>query len=81
MSGLTNSERRRFDFGKHMILATKFSIPRSDEGWESYISAINETSRMVSSLGGTIAACHGIGLLHRNHILAELGESYIKLFS
>ncbi|MEM2838833.1 MAG: FAD-binding oxidoreductase [Thermoplasmata archaeon] len=74
-------ERKSFDFGRHMIFATRFSIPRTDQGWEHYISAVDEASRLVASLGGTIAACHGIGLLHRDHVGRELGETYLKMFS
>lgn len=74
-------EKRSFDFGRHMIFATRFLIPRTDKGWESYISAIDEASRLIASLGGTIAACHGVGLLHRDHIIRELGEPYLRMFS
>jgi len=70
---------RSLDFGRHMILGTRFMIPGSDEGWSSYISAIDEVSSLVNSLGGTIAACHGVGLLHREHIREELGGGYLKL--
>jgi len=74
-------ERKSFDFGRHMIFATRFSISRTDEGWEHYISAIDEASRLIASLGGTITACHGVGLLHRDHVGRELGETYLRMFS
>lgn len=71
---------RSLDFGRHMIMGTRFSIPPTDEGWESYIAAVEEASNLISSLGGTIAACHGLGLLHRDHISSELGKEYIALY-
>ncbi|HDP96825.1 MAG TPA: FAD-binding oxidoreductase [Euryarchaeota archaeon] len=71
---------RSLDFGRHMIFGTRFSIPSTDEGWESYIAAVDEASSLISSLGGTVAACHGLGLLHRDHIASELGEEYIALY-
>ena len=74
-------ERKSFDFGRHMIFASRFYIPRTDRGWENYISAIDETSKLIASLGGTIAACHGVGLLHKDHVGRELGETYLRMLS
>ncbi|MDH4123422.1 MAG: hypothetical protein OEV21_05020, partial [Thermoplasmata archaeon] len=76
-----SGERKDFDFGKHMIFATRFSIPMSDKGWEEYISAVDEASKYIASLGGTIAACHGVGLLHKQHVKNELSQEYLDLYS
>jgi len=52
------------DVGRYRIAGGRYFIQPTEEGWENYQKVPRQLAEMVTGLGGTISACHGVGLEH-----------------
>lgn len=52
------------DVGRYRIAGGRYLIDPTEEGWENYRRVPRQLAELVTSLGGTISACHGVGLEH-----------------
>jgi FAD/FMN-containing dehydrogenase len=60
-----------------MAYAT-FSVPDNEKWHESYLGATKEIAELTASLGGSIAACMGVGLKYRDHMRLEYSETALE---
>jgi glycolate oxidase len=63
-----------FDVGRYQILGARYFIQRSKEGWNDYQKALREIAELATRLGGSISACHGVGIEHRDNLDLEYSE-------
>ena len=59
------------DVGRYRIAGGRYYIQPTEEGWENYRKVPRPLAEMVTSLGGTISACHGVGLEHIDNLDLE----------
>lgn len=52
------------DVGRYRIAGGRYFIDSTEKGWENYRRVPRQLAELVTSLGGTISACHGVGLEH-----------------
>lgn len=52
------------DVGRYRIAGGRYFIQPTEEGWENYQRVPRQLAELVTGLGGTISACHGVGLEH-----------------
>jgi len=62
------------DVGRYRIAGGRYFIRNDEEGWSEYQKAAREAAELVTSLGGTISACHGVGLEHRDYLDLEYSK-------
>jgi len=62
------------DVGRYRIAGGRYLIPPGQAGWDEYQKAPREIAELVTSLGGSISACHGVGLEHRDCLDFEYSE-------
>jgi glycolate oxidase len=67
-------EALSLDVGKYRILGARYFIPKSEEGWNDYQKALREIAELATRLGGSISACHGVGIEHRDNLDLEYSE-------
>lgn len=66
-------ERCGLDCGRYEMGYATFVIPK-DIGWENHEKAKEEIAELVTSLGGSIQACMGVGLKYRDQMNLEFSE-------
>jgi len=62
------------DVGRYQMVYGKFCIPVGNKGWENYTKAQKAIAELAISLGGSVAACTGIGIKHREFMPLEFSE-------
>jgi len=62
------------DVGRYRIAGGRYLIPPGKAAWDEYRKAPCEIAKLVTSLGGSISACHGVGLEHRDCLDQEYSE-------
>jgi len=62
------------DVGRYRMAGGRYLIPPGQSGWDEYQNAPREIAELVTSLGGSISACHGVGLEHRDCLDLEYTE-------
>jgi len=79
--GLKNvpNEKLSLDVGRYRMVGARFFIERTDEGWERYQKALREVARLTTGLGGSISACHGVGIEHRDNLDLEYSPVALNL--
>lgn len=66
--------RYSMDVGRYSMVYSKFCIPPDEAGWENYRKAYREALELAVSLGGSVAACTGIGEKHREYLRLEYSD-------
>ena len=66
------------DVGRYRIAGGRYLIPPGQEGWDEYQRATREMAELVTGLGGSISACHGVGLEHRDSLDLEYSETALE---
>ena len=64
-------EALSLDVGRYRIQGARFFLPKGDGWWERYQMILREVAKLVTGLGGTISACHGVGIEHRDLLVYE----------
>jgi len=67
-------DKLSMDVGRYSMLYGRFSIPESETGWQEYRRAHREAARTAVELGGSICACTGVGISHRDNLDLEFSE-------
>lgn len=67
-------DRLSMDVGRYSMLYGRFSIPESETGWQEYRKAFREAARTAAELGGSICACTGVGISHRDNLDLEFSD-------
>lgn len=67
-------EALSLDIGRYRMLGARYFIPKSEEGWNDYQKALREISELATRLDGSISACHGVGIQHRDNLAFEYSE-------
>jgi FAD/FMN-containing dehydrogenase len=71
-------ERCGLDCGRFEMCYATFLIPPGDIGLENHRKVFQEISELVTSLGGSIGACMGVGLKHKDAMSLEFSETAIE---
>lgn len=71
-------ERCGLDIGRYEMAYATFAVPDSDGWHEDYASATKEIAELTVSLGGSIAACMGVGLKYRDYMRFEYSETALE---
>lgn len=72
-------ERCGLDCGRFEMCYATFLIPAGDIGLENHRKAFEEISDLVVSLGGSIGACMGVGLKHREAMNKEFSDTAVDV--
>ncbi|HDP97357.1 MAG TPA: FAD-binding oxidoreductase [Euryarchaeota archaeon] len=67
-------DKLSMDVGRYSMLYGRFSIPESETGWQEYRRAHREAARTAVELGGSICACTGVGISHRDNLDLEFSD-------
>ena len=67
-------ERCGLDVGRYEMAYGTFIVPNDSSGLENYEKLKREIAAMATSLGGSIAACMGVGLKHRDYLDLEFSD-------
>ncbi|UCE92082.1 MAG: FAD-binding oxidoreductase [Methanobacteriota archaeon] len=73
------SERRSADMGRYEMAYVVFALPDDEKWHESHSAATREIAELAVSLGGSIAACMGVGLKYRDHLKMEYSETALEM--
>lgn len=76
--GMTNTltgERCGLDVGRYEMAYGTYLIPDGDRWHENYEGAVKEVVELTVSLGGSIAACMGVGMKYNNYLRLEYSET------
>jgi len=68
---LPSGESCGFDCGRYEMGYATLSIPDDAKGLKDYEKAKTEVAELITSLGGSIAACMGVGLKQRDNLRLE----------
>lgn len=71
-------ERYSLDMGRYEMAYVTFAIPNGDGWHEDYASATKEIAELTVSLGGSIAACMGVGLKYRDYMRFEYSKTALE---
>ncbi|MEM4264950.1 MAG: FAD-binding oxidoreductase [Thermoplasmata archaeon] len=72
-------ERCGLDCGRYEMCYATFLIPPGELGLENHRKAFQEIAELVTSLGGSIGACMGVGLKHRDAMNMEFSPVAIDV--
>jgi glycolate oxidase len=64
-------EALSLDVGRYRMQGARFFLPKGEDCWERYQKILREVAELATRLGGTISACHGVGIEHRDLLVLE----------
>jgi len=70
-----SGDKCSLDIGRYEMAYGTFVIPDDDQWHEKYSGAMKELAELTVSLGGSIAACMGVGLKYNNFMPMEYSET------
>ncbi|MDH4123976.1 MAG: FAD-binding oxidoreductase [Thermoplasmata archaeon] len=70
----SRGERCGLDCGRYEMAYATFKLPELNENPEYYEKAKLEIAELVTSLGGSVAACMGVGVKYRDFLKLEFSE-------
>ncbi|MBN1677183.1 MAG: FAD-binding oxidoreductase [Candidatus Thermoplasmatota archaeon] len=67
-------EKYSLDVGKYRMAGGRYRLPKGDRVWERYQEVLKEIAALATGLGGSVQACHGVGIQHRDNMVLEYSD-------
>lgn len=67
-------EKYSLDVGRYRMAGGRYRLPKGDRAWERYQEALKEIAALAARFGGSVQACHGVGIEHRDNMVLEYSE-------
>lgn len=74
-----SGEKCGLDIGRYEMAYVTFMIPDDEKWHEKYSGAMRELAELTVSLGGSMAACMGVGLKYNNYMPLEYSETALDV--
>lgn len=79
MMNTPQGDRCSSDVGRYEMAYGTFTIPDEENWHENYLAATREIAELTISLGGSIAACMGVGLKYKDYMQLEFSETALDI--
>jgi glycolate oxidase len=67
-------EKYSLDVGRYRMTGGRYRLPKGDHAWERYQEVLKEIAALAARFGGSVQACHGVGIEHRDNMSLEYSE-------
>lgn len=72
-------EKFSLDVGRYRMSGGRYRLPKGEKAWEKYQHVLREIAELATRLGGSVQACHGVGIQHRDNMTLEYSREALEM--